>query len=84
MPELNDTSAEAEKIQIQMLRNATPAQRFARARSLSRSVISLSRRAIGRNKPLFSDLEVKMEFVSLHYGKSLADKVSRYIKENPS
>lgn len=80
MPELNDTSPEADEVQIQMLRKASTAERFAKARSLSGSVVRLSRQAISRNKPLFSDQEVKLEFVSLHYGKTLAEEVIAYIK----
>jgi hypothetical protein len=81
---MNDTSPEIEEIHIQMLRNATTSKRFARARSLSRTVIQLSRRAISSSHPSFSDQEVKLEFVSLHYGTALAEKVKRFIKENDS
>ena len=70
--ELNDTSPEVEEMQIRMLRRASTAQRFARARSLTNTVIHLSRQAIGRNQPALSDREIKLEFISLHYGKELA------------
>ncbi len=79
--QLNDTSPEVEEKQIQMLRKAATAQRFARARSLTNTVIYLSRRAIGRNQPSFSDREIKLKFISLHYGKELAEKVKRFILE---
>lgn len=79
---VNDTSPEAEEVQIRMLRKASTAERFAIARSLSSTVIRLSRRAIKRNQPGFSDREVKLEFISLHYGKSLAEQVNRYMMEN--
>lgn len=82
MPILNDTSPEAEAIQIKMLQKASAIGRFTRARSLSSTVIRLSRRAIKRNHPSFSDNEVKLEFISLHYGKLLAEKVRNYILEN--
>lgn len=82
MPILNDTSPEAESIQIKMLQKASTLGRFTRARSLSSTVIGLSRRAIKRNHPSFSDSEVKLEFISLHYGKSLAEKVRNYLIEN--
>lgn len=78
---MRDTSPEIEKIQIQMFRNATAAKRFARARSLSSTVIQLSRRAIRRNHPFFSDQDVKEEFISLHYGKELAEKVRRFVED---
>jgi hypothetical protein len=78
---MNDTSPEIEKIQIQMFRKATTLKRFTRARSLTSTVIQLSRRAIHKGHPSFSDQEVKEEFVSLHYGKKLAEKVKKFIKE---
>jgi hypothetical protein len=78
---MNDTRPEIDEIQIQMFRNATTLKRFARARSLTSSVIQLSRRAIHRSHPTFSDQDVKEEFVSLHYGKKLAEKVKKFIKD---
>ena len=79
---MNDTSPEIEKIHVQMLRNAGVSKRIARARSLSSTVIQLSRRAVSKGRPSFSDREVKLEFISLHYGADLAEKVKRFIKEN--
>jgi predicted membrane chloride channel (bestrophin family) len=78
---MNDTSPEIEEIQIKMFRSATTLKRFSRARSLSRTVVLLSRRAIRRANPSFSDQEEKEAFVSLHYGKKLAEKVKKYIKD---
>ena len=81
MPELNDTSPEVEEKQIQMLRKAATPQRFARARSLCSTVIHLSRRAIGRSQPSLSEREIKLEFISIHYGKELAEKVKQILIE---
>jgi hypothetical protein len=81
MPELNDTSPAVEEMQIQMLRKATIAQRFSRESSLSSTVIHLSRRAIGRNHPSYSDREIKLEFIALHYGKDLSEKVKEFLTE---
>jgi len=78
---MNDTSQEIEEIQTKMLRNATTAKRFSQARSLSSTVIHLSRRAIRRRRPGFSEEEVNIEFVSLHYGKELAEKLKKFMKE---
>jgi predicted membrane chloride channel (bestrophin family) len=78
---MNDTNPEIEKIQIQMFRNATTLKRFTRARSLTSTVVQLSRQAIRRKHPSFSDQEVKLEFVSLHYGKELAEKVKKFIED---
>lgn len=76
-----DTSNKIEEIHIQMLRKATIAKRFASTSSLSKTVVQLSKRAIRRNRPYITEQEVNDEFVSLHYGKELAEKVKRFIKE---
>lgn len=56
-----------------------PSERLVRARSLSQSVIELSRRAIARAHPEWDETEVGLFFVELHYGKPLADKVRAYL-----
>ena len=72
---------EAEAVLIELLRNATVAERVARMRSLTSMAIDLSRRAIARANPELSDEEVGLKFVELHYGKDLAGRVRRYLKE---
>lgn len=69
---LSDTSPEAEKVQIELLREAGVAGRIARMRSLTRMAAKLSRRAIARANPRFSSREVDLMWVELHYGKELA------------
>ena len=75
-----DTSLEAEQVQIELIRNATVAQRIARAWSLSEMVIHLSRRAIQRRHPEWTDKEVNLAFIEYHYGRDLAASVSRYLE----
>jgi hypothetical protein len=82
MSYLTDTSSDADAIQIQLLRKATPCQRVAKVRSLSGTVIRLSRRAINRAHPEYSDRDVKLEFVSISYGKTLAEKLRRFLAGN--
>lgn len=76
-----DTSAAAERVQIQLLRQATPARRFALARSLSRTTIELSRRAIREANPDWSEAQVLHRWVELHYGASLAARLRPYLDE---
>ncbi|MCP4427304.1 MAG: hypothetical protein GY803_22680 [Chloroflexi bacterium] len=76
-----DTHPKAEEIQIALLRQATAARRFAIMRSLSQTTIQLSRRAIRRANPSFSQLEVNLAFVAHHYGEELAEQVSQYLKQ---
>jgi hypothetical protein len=68
-----DTSPEAERVQIELLRNASGARRFALARALTKMTVAMSRRAIQRRHPELSEREVDLRFVALHYGQPLAD-----------
>ena len=74
-----DTSPEAEKVQIELVRQASTAERIARMQSLSAMVIKLSRRAIARANPELSAREVDLLWVRLHYGKALADELRKYL-----
>ena len=73
------TDDRAAQKQIELLRAADPARRLARARSLTASVIGLSRQAIRNRHPGASEREVMLRFVEVHYGKYLADEVHRYL-----
>ena len=77
----SDAHPEAERVQIELLRKATTAQRFALARSLTATTIGLARRAIARANPDLSRQEVDLKFVELHYGRDLASRVRRYLEE---
>lgn len=76
-----DTHPSADDMQVQLLRQATVARRFALVRSLSASVIGASRRALKRRHPEASDREIGLLFVELHYGADLANRVRRYLEE---
>jgi hypothetical protein len=75
----NDTHQEAEKVLITLIRNASIAERMSHVRSLSETVMYLSRRAIQRANPNMTELELDLAFITLHYGKPLADKVREYL-----
>ena len=75
-----DTTPEAEEILLDLMRRATVAEKITRVRSLSATVIQLSRRAIARAHPQWTPLEVQLKFVEYHYGQDLADRVREYLK----
>ena len=77
----SDTHPDAEKVQIDLLRRASTAERFALACSLTATAVSLSRRAIARANPDLGPQEVDLKFVELHYGKELASRVRRYLED---
>jgi hypothetical protein len=74
-----DTRPEVERLQMELLRKASPAARFARARSLSLTAIQLAKRAIGRQGRGMTQTEIDLQFVRLNYGEALADAVARHL-----
>ena len=78
---LTDTSPDAERVQIELLRAATPERRFALLRSLTSTAIRLSREAIRAQSPALTDEEVRLRWAEIHYGHDLADRVRRYLAE---
>ncbi|MDP2983005.1 MAG: hypothetical protein Q8O92_06735 [Candidatus Latescibacter sp.] len=76
---LTDTHPKAEEFQISLLRRASVAERLSLTRSLSRTVIQLSRRAIARANPGLSKQERDIAFVVYHYGNDLAERLRKYL-----
>jgi len=75
----NDTSPDADRVQVALLRQAGAAGRFRKMASLSHSVMLLSKRAVARRNPGLSSFEKAMAFVSLHYGAELERKVRQFL-----
>jgi hypothetical protein len=78
-PQSIDTNLEVEKFQISLIRQANIAKRATRMRSLSETVIKLSRRAIARANPGLSELELNLLFISTHYNENLANRLREYL-----
>jgi len=76
---LSDTSPDARAVQIELLRNASLSERFRLTCDLTETAIELSRAAIQEAHPDWSELEVKLYWAELHYGKDLADEVRRHL-----
>ncbi|MFH1244914.1 MAG: hypothetical protein V1662_00325 [Candidatus Omnitrophota bacterium] len=76
---LSDTNPEIEEVQISLIRQAGTAERVARMRSLSQTTINLSRRAIFRAHPEYTERELDVAFVSLHYGREVASRLAEYL-----
>ena len=74
-----DTHPAAERMQISLIRKASIAKRTSRTRSLSQSVIQLSRKAIRRANPDLDDKELIFTFISYHYGSELAGRLRNYM-----
>ncbi len=76
-----DTHPEAEKVQVDMIRRASIARRVSNVRSLSKTVMYLSRRALSRAHPELSEGEVDVLFVAYHYGDGLADRLRNDLEQ---
>ncbi len=75
-----DTHVQTEAALIAMLRKAKPHQKFAQIRSLSQTVLSLSRRAIVRKNAHLKEAELGALFVSCQYGEELGNRFMQYQK----
>ena len=79
-PMLSATHPEAERVQIELLRQMTVAERLARMRSLTAMTINLSRRAIAETNAGLTGRELDLKCVELFYGKDLAARLRDYVK----
>jgi hypothetical protein len=67
-----DTSPEAERVQVELLRSVPVSRRLHLACSLSAAIVSVARRALARADPGAGQAELDLRFVELHYGSALA------------
>ena len=80
-PQSSDTNLIAEEVQLSLIRQASIAKRISAMRSLSQTVIQLSRRAIAKANPGKSELELDLLFVAHHYGEDLAMRLRKYLEQ---
>jgi hypothetical protein len=76
---LDDTHPAIAAKQLELLRRAGSERRAALARSLSRSVIDLSRRELAVRMPGATADEVRLRWVEHHYGADLAEGLRAYL-----
>ena len=74
-----DTSPEIERVQIELLRKAGKTRRLQLGIKLSSEALETAQRAIKRAHPELSELEAKLLFVEVTYGKDLADRVRTHL-----
>lgn len=75
----SDTSPEVERVLVEMLREAGMRRRLQLGLELSGEALELAQRGIKRAHPEASELEVKLIFVEVTYGKYLADQLRAYL-----
>ena len=79
--QLSDTRPEVEAIQISLLRQASVAKKISVLRSLSMTIIQLSRRAIMRANPGLTEHEMECKLLEYHYGEELAERFATYLEK---
>jgi len=67
-----DTTPEAERVQVALLRAAPVARRLHVALALSAATIGMARRALARARPHDTARALGLRFVELHYGAESA------------
>ena len=75
-----DTDPQSERVQMDLLRKASVAQRASIAFSLSKTVIRLAREAMRRQMPQSDDREIMLRFVAINYGAELAENLRAYLQ----
>ena len=76
----SDTDPEAERVQLDLLRAASPGKRAALAIALTSTAINASRRALERGSPDATEEEIGLRFVALNYGPELAAEVAACLR----
>ena len=79
-----DTSPEMERVQIELIRKASPAKIFGLVRSMSQTMIQASRENIRRLHPDASKEELSLILVELYYGKEVAQLVRTQMERRRS
>ncbi len=79
-PYTSDTSPESEAVQLELVRKMPAAKRVEKAIQLSNELLRLSKAAIRRRHPDFSEEEVGIKFVELHYGVDLATAMQHQLE----
>jgi hypothetical protein len=81
---LSDTSPEVEKVQMDLLRKMSIAQRFGRVRDWTRMLVQLSRDGLARANPGLDGRELDLLWVEYQYGRDLAVRLREYLEKRPS
>ena len=80
-----DTSPEAERVQIELLRKAPISKRFAITAAWSQLLIEANKESIHRQYPNADEKEIGLIFVARHYGQDIADKLQAIpVREKPA
>ena len=80
--DISDTSDEALAVQLECLRKMTPQERLRRSCAWSGQLRRMAFAAIRRRHPDYSEDNVRLKFIELTYGQTLADEVRNWQMEH--
>ena len=80
--DISDTSDEALAVQLECLRRMTPQERLRRSCAWSGQLRRMAFAAIRRRHPDYSEDDVRLKFIELTYGQTLADEVRNWQMEH--
>jgi hypothetical protein len=72
---VTDASVEAEAVLLELIRGIAPSQRIDKSLRLSSELLRCAKAAIRRRYPEFTEDEIAVKFIELHYGSELATAV---------
>jgi hypothetical protein len=78
-PLQSDTSRDAQRVQLELIRGMEPSERVVRTLRWSSQLLCLAKDAIRRRHPEFTDEQVGIKFVELHYGANLAEELRSHL-----
>jgi hypothetical protein len=81
---LSDTHPQAEKVQIELIRRMSVAERIAQMRDWTRMLVHLSRQGIAQANPGLDERELDLLWVEHHYGPDLAARLRVYLEKRQS
>ncbi len=79
---LSDTSPEAERVQIELLRRAGPGRRAELMSSLTNSCIQRAKASVRRAYPDADEVELQRRYIALQYDPALADAYANYVRRS--
>ncbi len=78
---LSDTHPDAERVQLELIRKMSIAERLACAAEWTRMVVALSRDGVARANPAAHARELDLLWVQQQYGADLASRLRNYLEE---
>jgi len=81
---LSDTDPDVLRLQVELLRQTTPARRLEMALSLSAALIDIAYAGIRRRQAGISDIDAGLQFVEIQYGRELAEAIRARMSERPA